>query len=180
MTSARPADPFAEIDRLVGGAGFVPEEIATRARAGFVDAIDVAIAVEKPGENAVGHLHAWSGHRIEEGSISIDGLFERLTAVGKPTVAIGDRGNEIGFGAIHDEVLSLVPEARFAPAAAGAEPLRSRRPTTYIRPRSLIGAPTGCAPGSPSRPEIARSRSAPKKRSASSTSPPSAAAVTGS
>jgi len=220
MSSARPADPFAEIDRLVCGAGFVPAEIATRARAlqaaarqrtsdaplsssiaavllaqcgrrvalftGFVvpesypggendgplgtvalaralkragfdvavhadpqvldhttwlaaeigadvriapipeapsselvDAIDVGIAIEKPGENAAGHLHAWSGRRIEEGSISIDGLFERLSAAGKPTVAIGDRGNEIGSGAIHDEVLSLVPEARRCTCGCG-------------------------------------------------------------
>ncbi len=84
-----------------------------------VDAIDVAIAIEKPGENAVGHLHAWSGRRIEEGSISIDGLFERLSAADKPTVAIGDRGNEIGFGAIYDEVLSLVPEARRCSCGCG-------------------------------------------------------------
>lgn len=220
MASARPADPFAEIDRLVCGAGFVPEALSARAfalqaaarkhaedaplsstlvdallehrgrrvalftgfvdpesfpggendgplgtvalaralkRAGFavevhadpqvldhttwlaaeigadvrvtpipetpsaefVDAIDVGIAIEKPGENAAGHLHAWSGRRIEEGSISIDRLFERLSAVGRPTVAIGDRGNEIGFGAIYDEVLALVPEARRCTCGCG-------------------------------------------------------------
>jgi len=75
-------------------------------------AIDIAIAVEKPGENAKGYLHAWNGQRIEAGSISIDALFAQLNAQSKLTVAIGDRGNEIGFGAIHHEVLSLVPEAR--------------------------------------------------------------------
>ena len=85
----------------------------------LVDAIDVAIAIEKPGENAEGFLHAWSGRRIEEGSISIDRLFKRLSAAGKPTVAIGDRGNEIGFGAIYDEVRSLVPEARRCTCGCG-------------------------------------------------------------
>jgi len=89
------------------------------ASAGFADAFDVGIAIEKPGENSVGHLHAWSGRRIEEGSISIDGLFGRLSAGGKPTVAIGDRGNEIGFGAIYDEVLSLVHEARRCTCGCG-------------------------------------------------------------
>jgi len=85
----------------------------------FVGAIDVAIAIEKPGENSTGHLHAWNGRRIEEGSTSIDQLFERLSAAGRPTVAIGDRGNEIGFGAIRDEVLSLVPEARRCTCGCG-------------------------------------------------------------
>jgi len=220
MSSAQPSGPFAEIDRIVCGAGFVPDEIAARARAlqaaarnhaedaplcssvidvllehrgervalftgfvvpeafpggendgplgtvalaralelagfdvgihadpqvldhttwlaaeigadirvnpifanpsaEFVDSIDVAIAIEKPGENSEGHLHAWSGRRIEEGSISIDALFRDLHASDKPTIAIGDRGNEIGFGAIHDEVLSLVPEARRCTCGCG-------------------------------------------------------------
>ncbi len=220
MTSAPPSSPFAEIDRLVCGAGFVPEGAAARARAlqaaarrhtgetflsaaivgallarhgervalftGFVvpdafphgendgplgavalaralrragfdvaiyadpqtldhttwlaaeieagvpvdpipgaptrdlaDGIDVAIAIEKPGENAEGFLHAWSGERIEAGSISIDAVFVGMNAAGKLTVAIGDRGNEIGFGAIRDEVLSLVPEARRCTCGCG-------------------------------------------------------------
>lgn len=220
MTSTRHTDPFAEIDRLACGAGFVPEETATRARAlqaavrsrtsdtplsaaiidsllahrhervalftGFVvpdvfpcgesdgplgtvalaralkragftasiytdpqaldhttwlaaeieanvpidpipedpsaefaDAIDVAVAIEKPGENAVGFLHAWSGQRIEAGSISIDPLFAQLDLAGKSTVAIGDRGNEIGFGVIYDEVLALVPAARRCTCGCG-------------------------------------------------------------
>jgi len=220
MTSTRRADPFAEIDRLVCGAGFVPEETVTRARAlqaavrshtsdtplstpigeglvahrgkyvalftGFVvpdsfpggendgplgtvalaralkragfaasiyadpqvldhttwlaaeievgahvasipedpssefaDAIDVAVAIEKPGENAMGFLHASSGQRIEAGSISIDALFAQLNAESKLTVAIGDRGNEIGFGAIYDEVLALIPAARRCTCGCG-------------------------------------------------------------
>ena len=220
MTSTRHADPFAEIDRLVCGAGFVPEETAARAhalqaavrshrsdtplsaaiveallshrgtyvalftgfvvpgsfpggendgplgtvalaralkRAGFVasiyadpqvldhttwlaaeieagvhvasipedlsgklaDAMDVAVAIEKPGENAMGALHAWSGQRIEAGSISIDALFAQLNAESKLTVAIGDRGNEIGFGAIYDEFLALVPAARRCTCGCG-------------------------------------------------------------
>jgi hypothetical protein len=220
MDSPQHSDPFAEIDRLACGAGFVPEEIATRVRAlqaaarshtsgtplsativdallahrrervalftgfvvpdgfpcgendgplgtvalaralkragftasiyadpqvldhttwlaaeieadvpidpipedpsaGLADAVDVAVAIEKPGENAAGFLHAWSGQRIEVGSISIDALFARLNAASKLTVAIGDRGNEIGFGAIHDEVLALIPAARRCTCGCG-------------------------------------------------------------
>ena len=220
MTDTELFDPFADIDRLACGAGFAPEETATRARAlqaaaqrhmsdaplsatiskallghrgkrlalftGFVvpdvfpcgesdgplgtialaralkragltasiytdpqvvdhttwlaaeikanvpihsipedpsselaDAMDVAVAIEKPGKNAVGVLHAWSGRRIEAGSISIDGLFVRLNAESKLTVAVGDRGNEIGFGAIRNEVLALVPETRRCTCGCG-------------------------------------------------------------
>lgn len=94
------------------GAGVGVAPIPEDPPAGFADAIDVAIVVEKPGENAVGHLHASSGQRIEAGSISIDEVFAQLNAEGKLTVAIGDCGNEIGFGAIYDDVLALIPEAR--------------------------------------------------------------------
>ncbi len=102
----------------------------------FVDSIDVAIAIEKPGENSEGHLHAWSGRRIEEGSISIDELFDRLSAAGKPTIATGDRGNEIGFGAIYDEVLSLVPEARRCTCGCGGG-IAAVTPTDFLYPAAV-------------------------------------------
>jgi hypothetical protein len=230
MASARPSDPFVDIDRLTCGVGFVPEAATARAcalqaaarthasgaslsaaivgsllsrrggrvslftgfvvpdafpygetdgplgtvalaralkRAGFttviyvdpqvldhtawlaaeigagvrvvpipedpsaLTAIDIAIAVEKPGENVKGYLHAWGGQRIEAGSISIDALFARLNAEGKLTVAIGDRGNEIGFGVISNEVLSIVPEARCCACGCGGG-------TVAVTPASLL------------------------------------------
>ncbi len=234
MADGLPSEPFAEIDRLVCGGGFIPDEIASRARAlqaaagrhapdaplsstivdallahrqghvalftGFVvpdtfpsgendgplgtvalarallragvdvsihadpqildstswlaaeigesipitpiapntcaDRIDVAIAIEKPGENAEGYLHAWSGRRIEAGSVSIDRLFQELQASGKLTVAIGDRGNEIGFGAIRDELLSLVPEARRCTCGCGGG-IAADTPTDLLYPAAV-------------------------------------------
>ena len=87
--------------------------------AALADSFDVAFAIEKPGVNAAGHLHTWDGRRIEGGSVPIDSLFENLTAAGKLTIAIGDRGNEIGFGTIREELLSLVPEARRCTCGCG-------------------------------------------------------------
>ncbi len=95
------------------------ESIPTGSHAALAKRIDLAIAIEKPGENAEGHLHAWNGRRIEGGSISIDALFRRMAAAGKPTVAIGDRGNEIGFGAIRDALLTLAPEVRRCTCGCG-------------------------------------------------------------
>ena len=86
---------------------------------GLTASADIAIAIEKPGENAVGYMHTWDGRRIERGSVSIDPLFRALAAADKPTIAVGDRGNEIGFGAIHEEVVSLVPEARRCTCGCG-------------------------------------------------------------
>jgi len=73
---------------------------------------DIAIAIEKPGRNRAGFLHTWSGRRIESGSIPVDAFFRELDASGKLTVGIGDRGNEIGFGAIRHQLRALVPESR--------------------------------------------------------------------
>ncbi len=82
--------------------------------------LGAAIAIEKPGRNAAGYLHAWNGERIAAGSVPIDAAIERLTAAGKPTIAIGDRGNEVGFGTIRSALLSLVPEARRCRCGCGA------------------------------------------------------------
>lgn len=96
----------AEIDAGVF-VGAIPDSSAPE----FVDAVDMTLAIEKPGRNARGFLHAWDGRRIETGSIPVDGHFERMAAAGKLTIAIGDRGNEVGFGTIYEELLALVPEA---------------------------------------------------------------------
>ena len=104
--------------------------------AGFADAIDVAVAIEKPGRNAMGFLHAWSGQRIEAGSISIDALFVELNTEGTLTVAIGDRGNEVGFGAIRDELLSLVPEARRCTCGCGGG-TAAATPAEFLYPAAV-------------------------------------------
>jgi len=120
----------AEVDAGVF-VGAIPDSSALR----FVDTVDMTIAIEKPGRNARGFLHAWNGSRIETGSIPIDEHFEQVTAAGKLSIAIGDRGNEIGFGTIYEELLALVPEAgRCACGCGGGRasvtPARLLYPTT--------------------------------------------------
>jgi len=71
---------------------------------------DIAIAIEKPGANAEGMLHTFDGLRIEGGSQPIDALFAKLTGRGALTLAVGDVGNELGFGELSELVRRLLPE----------------------------------------------------------------------
>jgi len=92
-------------------AGVPVDPIPAGRSAELAETIGVAIAIEKPGMNEKGFLHAWNGARIEAGSIPVDAAFAAMNDAHKLTIAIGDRGNEIGFGAIRNELLSLTPEA---------------------------------------------------------------------
>ncbi len=103
---------------------------------GIAASIDVAIAIEKPGMNSAGYMHDWSGRRIEAGSISIDALFVELSVLGRLTIAIGDRGNEIGFGAIHDEILALIPSAGRCSCGCGGG-VAAITPATLLYPAAV-------------------------------------------
>ncbi|TFH06595.1 MAG: DUF4392 domain-containing protein [Candidatus Atribacteria bacterium] len=69
----------------------------------------VVIAIEKPGANDNGIMHTFAGLPVSSGSISIDALFLEWNAMGTLTMAIGDRGNEIGFGALREQVVQWAP-----------------------------------------------------------------------
>jgi hypothetical protein len=84
-----------------------------------LDLIDVAIAIEKPGANTEGVLHTFDGSRIEGGSKPIDRLFADLDRAGTLTIGIGDRGNEIGFGLLHDALGELTPRTQTCACGCG-------------------------------------------------------------
>ena len=71
---------------------------------------DAAIAIEKPGANAEGVLHTFDGRPIDGGSQPIDALFTELSDHGVLTLAVGDVGNELGFGGLSDLVRLVLPE----------------------------------------------------------------------
>lgn len=68
------------------------------------------IAVEKPAQNEKNTMHTFDGTAITSGSVPIDCLFHEWTEAKILTIGIGDRGNEIGFGLLRDEVAKLRPE----------------------------------------------------------------------
>jgi len=83
--------------------------LVSEAYPSWIERVDKAIAIEKPGANSRGFLHTFDGRRIVGGSVPVDRLFRGLTEAGRWTLGIGDRGNEIGFGSLRDEVCRLHP-----------------------------------------------------------------------
>lgn len=67
------------------------------------------IAIEKLGPNSKGVIHSVNGTDLSEYQAKIHHLFEKARKKSIPTVGIGDGGNEIGFGLIHDQARKIHP-----------------------------------------------------------------------
>ena len=70
-----------------------------------------AIAVECPGENEVGCYHNAVGLDVTELEAKQDALFDLIKEEGILNIAIGDLGNEIGMGAIKEQLNEYIPYA---------------------------------------------------------------------
>jgi D-glutamate cyclase len=75
----------------------------------FAEKFGIVIAVEKLGRNAVGGRHLVWGTPVDVGDPHADEYFRAAQAAGALTVAVGDNGNEIGFGAIRNAAEPLTP-----------------------------------------------------------------------
>ena len=67
---------------------------------------DQLIAIERLGGNTNGHLYGVTGVSRSAHRANVDHLFRTATTLGKPTLGIGDGGNEVGFGNVHAELWS--------------------------------------------------------------------------
>ena len=95
-----------------------------------------AIAVEKPGQNEKNTMHTFDGIAIVSGSVPIDCLFHEWAEAEILTIGIGDRGNEIGFGALRDEVARLRPETSSCRCGCGGGVVSST-PTQLLLPAAV-------------------------------------------
>jgi len=85
-------------------------EAATQTGDYFRDhAPQAVIAIEKSGPNGRGVYHMVGGQDVSEGVAKAGLLFSEAQRRGVLTIGIGDRGNEIGFGRVHDVVQALLP-----------------------------------------------------------------------
>jgi hypothetical protein len=69
------------------------------------------LATEKLGRNGAGIAHSVHGAPIAQ-DFDVDDLFDEFNRTGKLTIAIGDGGNEVGFGTFFDEVREFVPRGK--------------------------------------------------------------------
>lgn len=69
------------------------------------------ISIECPGANEKGVYHNATGLDVTALEAKQDVLFEKLQAMGVLNIAIGDLGNEIGMGTIHDTLETYIPYA---------------------------------------------------------------------
>jgi hypothetical protein len=69
------------------------------------------VSIEKLGRNQAGVTHTILGTPIEQDFVA-DDLVEQFNREGRLTIAIGDGGNEVGFGTIYEQALEFVPRGR--------------------------------------------------------------------
>lgn len=67
------------------------------------------IAIERPGKGADGHFHSMQGAVIDRGVADTDCFLTLARQRGILTVGIGDGGNELGMGALREQVAASVP-----------------------------------------------------------------------
>jgi hypothetical protein len=79
------------------------------------------VAIERPGAGRDGEYHGGGGFEISSFTAKTDILFAEARARGIPTIGIGDLGNELGMGAIADEVARCVPLGETIAAALPAD-----------------------------------------------------------
>ncbi len=92
--------------------GFPKEDAHARATAvELLDRLDprCLIAVERPSMNAKGEYHNLRGFNMSQFTARTDYLFLEARRRGIPTIAVGDGGNELGYGLIEDAVTRVRP-----------------------------------------------------------------------
>lgn len=82
------------------------EEVKTEETASRWDAL---VSIERIGVAEDGQRHTIVGTPFESGFTGGDAIVAAMNAAGKPTVGIGDGGNEIGFGTLLETARHLSP-----------------------------------------------------------------------
>jgi len=74
-----------------------------------VNGWDALVSIERIGVAENGQTHSIVGTPFSSGFKGMDAIVNGMNAAGKPTIGIGDGGNEIGFGALYDTARQLSP-----------------------------------------------------------------------
>jgi D-glutamate cyclase len=76
----------------------------------IVDTHDLFVAIERLGGNRNGILYGVTGVSRSPHRANLDHVFLGAQKLGKPTLAVGDGGNELGFGKVYDQLMTRMPE----------------------------------------------------------------------
>lgn len=72
------------------------------------------VAIEVGGMNEQGEIHTFRSEVVTDNNPKFDHLFQAALDAGILTIGIGDGGNELGFGSIHDQVVKEIPKGKDA------------------------------------------------------------------
>lgn len=75
---------------------------------------DLVVSIERLGGNKFGHVYGVTGVSRDAFRANLDHVFLTAQRLGKPTVSIGDGGNELGFGKVYEQLNQRLAEAAMA------------------------------------------------------------------
>lgn len=99
-------------------------------------------AVERPSGNAKGEYHNLRGLNMTALTAKTDCVLIEAKRRGIPTVAVGDGGNELGYGAIEAAVEKVRPNNARCQCPCGGTVASTSRPTLSCMPQFRTGACT--------------------------------------
>ncbi|MBM3648991.1 MAG: DUF4392 domain-containing protein [Alphaproteobacteria bacterium] len=112
-------DPLPPIKVLAERAGLAIDILplalgATDQQRCIAEAHDLFVAIERLGGNRHGHIYGVTGVSRSPHRANVDTIFTTASKLGKPTLGIGDGGNEVGFGKVHAELERRLPDHTMA------------------------------------------------------------------
>lgn len=108
---------------------------------------DILIAIERLGGNPHGHIYGMTAVARDGGRAKVDTMFHTHTALGRPSLGIGDGGNEVGFGSLRETLVQRLPHINQADKTPCGGGVFSTVPTTklVVGSTSNLGAYGVCA-----------------------------------
>lgn len=102
---------------------------------------DTLIAVERLGGNPNGHIYGMTATARDGFRAKVDRMFLAHAGLGRLSLGVGDGGNEIGFGAVRNELVRLLPHINQADRTPCGGGVFSAVPTS----RLVVGSTSNLA-----------------------------------
>lgn len=104
-------------------------------------ASDILVAIERLGCNPNGHMYGMTANSRDGLRAKVGGMFAAHAALGRPSLGIGDGGNEIGLGSLRAELVRWLPHINQADKTPCGGGVFATTPTT----RTVVGSTSNLA-----------------------------------